>query len=287
MNRLLLIPLFLLLQVLSSQGQTILMKDGKVIDAKAIRRQGDAILATIEIAPQQPGQNPTLGEFGYPVANIWKINFPEPEILTSAATLINAGDAAGALRQMGDALTYYDTIGDVPGSWWAECNILAQQAHIELAQYDQAEAITVQMIHSATNPDSIAAANVFLAAAIARKGDYSKALTIYEQAIAQAHKPQTLAAAALYEGQSLLADDQWEAALLKLLEVPVFYPNQRAFLPAVLLGSARAYTGLHDFDRANASLQQLTKDYPHTPEAAQVDAERQKIARLQEAIASE
>ena len=51
---------------------------------------------------------------------------------------------------------------------------------------------------------------------------------------------------------------QWDGAVLAYLHVPVFYEDEKLWMPQALLGSARAFRGLEDLDRAKKSLNDLT-----------------------------
>ena len=82
---------------------------------KGLRRQGDQILATVEIAPAEQGKPAQVGELGYAVSQIAKIDFPEPPILRAAPDLIASGKAADALTQLEPVVKYYEPFRDAPG----------------------------------------------------------------------------------------------------------------------------------------------------------------------------
>jgi hypothetical protein len=266
-------------------AQNIILKDGGTVVTKGVRRMGDTIMATIELPPPAPGQPAMTGEFGYSIPQIAKIDFPEPGALKVAVGLINSGRPAEGLARIQSVLNYYDAFGDAPGSWWADATLLKEEALIRLGQYDDAGLLAEQMAHSATDPDNIRAANVYVAAAGARRGNQAQAFETYDAVLRDGTRPRTLAAAALNEGQCHLAREEWEPALLSLLEIPVFYPEQEVLMPDVLLGSAQAYIGLRDFTRAKAALNQLNSTYSLTPEAAQGTKELERIARLEKSLA--
>lgn len=274
----------LLLLVASASAQSITMKDGKVINAKSIRRQGDTILATVELPvdqPLQPGQPAPTGEFGYPIAQIATIDFPEPPQLKAATDLIINGKAADALTQLEPILTYYQGIRDAPGSWWSGASLLNLEALASLGRDDEVEQLATDLAHTATDPETVRAANSYVAAEIARKGDPDKALQMYNAILKDTTQPRTIAMVAVDEGRIYLARKDWEQALLSFLQVPVFYPQQKILMPRVLLGCGRAYVALGELDRAQASLGDLTASYGSSPEAAQAGPDLEKIARLE------
>jgi tetratricopeptide (TPR) repeat protein len=268
---------------LPCMGQNIVLKNGNVIATKGVRRAaGDTIMATIELPSPDPAKPPQLGEFGYPIAQIAKLEFPDPG-LKNAAALINAGNPDEAVKDLDAVLTYYNGIGDAPGSWWADLTLLKIRALIALGREGDAQALAGQMAGQATDPDHVRAANIYAL----RGGDPARAMAAYDETLAGAAWPEALAAAAVGKGQAHVARKEWAQALLALLQVPVFYPDQEVLMPDVLLGSARAYIGLHDFPRAKAALADLGARFGETPDAAEAPAELARIAKLEKALSPE
>lgn len=267
-------------------GQTIAMKDGRVIPAKGLRRQGDQILATVEIAPADQGKPAQVGELGYAVSQIAKIDFPEPPILRAAPDLIVGGKAADALTQLDPVVKYYEPFRDAPGSWWVEAALLKVQALSALGRDAEGEPLATQVARGAAEPAAILAAKVQLALAAVRKGRTEETLPVFEDALKQSQDSPTLAAASVGRAQSLLARKEWEDAVLSFLQVPVFYPNERVWLPGAQLGVAQAEFGMEDIPRAKETLNGLLKTYPDAPEAAPAKAELAKIARYEKAHAA-
>ena len=68
------------------------------------------------------------------------------------------------------------------------------------------------------------------------------------------------------------------------VQIPVFYPEQKAFTSQYLLGAGRCYFELEDYARAKDSLNSLLKDFAATNEATLAKAELDKIARRQKAL---
>jgi TolA-binding protein len=64
------------------------------------------------------------------------------------------------------------------------------------------------------------------------------------------------------------------------LHVPIFYQDEKIFLPAAMLGSARAYRRLNDNDRARKSLNELITAFPQSAEAAAAQTELKKLSTM-------
>lgn len=286
-RKLLVAGLLTVVLVASAGAQNIILKDGKVIATKGLRRQGDTIMATVEIplpaGVEKPAQVPT-GEVGYPILQIAKLDFPEPVQLRTVPDLIVAGRAADALVQLEPVLRYYEAFRDAPGSWWSEAAMLKVEALQATGNFKDADPLIEAVTRIATDPETLRAAKVFVAAGLTRRGDHARAVEIFEQVMKDTNKPLTLATASVNKGQSHLALKQYEPALLAFLQVPVFFPNQKLLMPQAMLGSARAYFGLEDLTRAKATLDELLKDFGASPQAADAKTELEKIAKRAKAL---
>ncbi|MDB6151649.1 MAG: hypothetical protein JWL90_102 [Chthoniobacteraceae bacterium] len=266
-------------------AQTMLMKDGRVIVAKSMRRQGDLILATQEL-PGAPGKAPTIGEVGYPIAQITKLDFPEPAQLKAARDLLLRGKAGEALAQLDSALRYYESFFDAPGSWWAELSLIKLNALNTLGRDKEADPIVDQLLQRASDPEILRAARVQGAAKMIRRGDFPKALETCDVILKESSKEGTLANAAIIKGQAHLALKQWDQAMLAFLQIPVLYPDERVLMPASMLGSGRAYFALEDYKSAKETLNDLMAAYGATPEAAAAKVELEKIQIKEKALES-
>jgi tetratricopeptide (TPR) repeat protein len=124
---------------------------------------------------------------------------------------------------------------------------------------------------------------VRLAAIAARKDNTTapQAMAIYDSVIDVSADPRVLAETWLDKGEALLAAKSYEPALMALLHIPVFYPDQRLLMPRALLGSARAFKGLEDFDRARDQLNELPDSYGASPESAAAKDEEKEVDKLE------
>ncbi len=273
--------LFLSLLTVSAPAQNLVMKDGKVIATKALRRQGDTIIATVEL----PGGEKKTGDLGYPLAKIERLDFPEPPQLKASQDLIAQGKGAEALAQLEPVVKYYEGFRDAPGSWWAPAALRKVQALASLGREPEATPLAEQIARMATDPETARAANVQIAAGLVRKGGHARALALIEPALKESRDDATRAPAYVIQGECLLATKEWEEAVLAFLRVPVFYPGEKVLLPQVLLGRGRAHFGMDDLPAAKAALEELIKTYPGSAEAKQAAAELEKITRREKALA--
>jgi tetratricopeptide (TPR) repeat protein len=281
MRALVLLAISLLLAA-HSHAQSILLKDGKRVTAKSLRRQGDNIMAQ---SPSVAGAQAVQGEVGYPLSQIEKLEFPEPGVLKIAPDLIANGKAADALTQLEPALTYYAGFRDAPGSFWGDLAALKVAGLVSIGRDAEAEPLARQVIEMSANPETTRAAQAQLAGIAGRKGEHERAIKLCDEILKENSKPETMATAAINKARSHQALKQWEKALLAYLQIPVFYPGTEE-RHAGLSSSARhnvissSTTSLE----ARASLDELTKTFTNSTEAETAKAELDKVSRREKAL---
>jgi tetratricopeptide (TPR) repeat protein len=251
-------------------GVNITFKDGKTATATALRREGDNVMATVQVGTG-------TGEIGYAAGIIAKIDFPEPPQIKAATDLLEQGKPADALGQITPVLDYYSPFKDVPGNFWLPAARLKLKALVDLKRDQESTALIDEIVKASSDPEAARFARVLVAANWARKGDHEKAIAVYDEVINAGTSEETLARAWLNKGISLLALKEYDPALLACLHVPVFYPDQKTLMPQALLGSARAYAGVDDLPDAEKTFNELLSQYPNSPEAVTAKKELKKI----------
>jgi len=227
-----------------------------------------------------------LRDLGYPLAQITRLDFPEPPPMRSAPDLIAQGKSAEALAQLEPVVKYYEGFRDAPGSWWAPLIVLKIEALNSAGKEAEAASLTEQTLQLAKDPEAQRALRARQAANLARQGKTAEAEEICDTVIKESKDARTLAAAYLAKGQCLLAKKQWEDAMLAFLETPVFYPGEKVELPKSMLGIGRAQFGMDNFTEARAALNDLIKTYAASTEAMQAKTELDNIARREKALAA-
>ena len=280
--------LFLLLLLaaatVDAADTNILKKDGTTVVAKAMRRQGDNIMATVEM-PVKPGDPVTTGEIGLPLGQIQKIDFPEPAILKTAQEPLQQGKGAEVLPRIEEAARFYEGFRDAPGSWWADVTLLKMNALYAVGRQKEAFETADAMARLATDPESQRIARMLLAAAAIDKGNAQPGVDALAVIMREASKPAVLASAAIYRGRGYLALNDFENALICFLQIPVLYPEQKMFYPTYQLGAGRCHFGFGDFATARTTLDEVIKTYGATPEASEAKATLELIAKREKALA--
>jgi tetratricopeptide (TPR) repeat protein len=269
------------------------LKDGRIIPAKQMRREKDTIVATLEIPPKEAGGQATTGDFGFPLSDIFRLDFPKPAVLDTAPDLIADGKAEEALGKLEPAMRFYAGFRDAPGSWWADLVPLHVEALLALRRDKEAGDLAEQFSRLAADAEVKKLIKAFTAVSLTRKGEHRGALPLYEEAALMTERIDVLGLIAVNKGESLvaLADAlaakgeteaaavRYEEALLSFLRIPALYRTQRMFMPQAIYGSAQAYLGMRDFDRARLAVKELTESFAATPEAKATAELSEKIEK--------
>lgn len=253
-----------------AEAQTIVLKTGQRVDTTGVRRSGDKVMGKVQIAG-------TAGEVGHDVSAIAKIEFPEPQGIKRAAEFLSQGDAERALADINPIISFYESFRDLPGSWWAPAAVVKVSALAALQRDVEAEPLAAAIQKIAPDPETARAANLRIASSLVKRKEYDKAAQIVDVAIKESTRADVLADAWVTKGHILLAKNEWDAALLAFLRVPVFYREQRLYMPPAMLGSARAYRRLEDKKRAKQTLNELIATFPKAVEADTAKTELQKL----------
>ena len=267
--RLVLMLVLMLVLVSPLHAQNILLKTGQTIETKGVRRSGDMVMGAVQVGASS-------GEVGYQASTIARINFPEPPQLKSSAMLLSRGEFAKALADIGPVVKYYEPFRDIAGNWWAQAALLKLSALAGMGLDKEAASLGDQIRKYSTDPETARAAQLQIVAGLVRKEDYTKALQLCDAIIAESAKPSVLAEAWVKKGDALLAQRAYDGAVLAYLHVPVFYEDEKLWMPPALLGSARAFRGLTDLERAKKSLNDLTAQYP---KSAQAEVARKELEK--------
>ena len=269
------LPAFCLLPLAScgsASAQTIEMRDGTSVPTQTLRRDGDTLMARLKTADN------SIAEVGYPLANVARVDFPEPALLKTIPEVLDKGQAEEAVKQLTSAVAYYLPFYNVPGNFWKPLALLQLDALTAAHRDKEADAVAAQLAQLAgTDPDVARTLKIREAAGAVGRGDASKALGIRAPVVPEDAPAAALAPAWVQLGSAHLIRREFKPALLAYLHVPVYTPDRVRLMPTVLLGSARAYLGLEDKTRAENFLNELVNTYQAAPEAAEAHQQLQKL----------
>jgi tetratricopeptide (TPR) repeat protein len=260
-----------LLGLLPCHGQEIHMRDGRVVPAQNLKRDGNTVLSNVEIAGQ-------IGQVGYPMAGIDHLELPKPPQMVQAEQSLAAGKFAQALAQIEPVATSQFGFRDIKGNLWAQAALLKSTAQLGLGKTTEATAILTQLSLYTLDPAAASTAKARLAGILAQGGkeQAAEAVRLADQIIASSEDRGALADAYLAKGRAYFAQDNYSDALLAFLNLPVFYDQQPTNTAAAVLGSARCYMALGDTRRGVRSYLDVQEQFPALPEAAAAKTEMEK-----------
>ncbi|MBA3961323.1 MAG: tetratricopeptide repeat protein [Chthoniobacterales bacterium] len=255
-----------------SRAQNIQLKTGQMIEAKGVRRSGDMLMGGVQVGS-------STGEVGYQISTIARIDFPEPPQFKTTEAFLTQGAPAKALAEIEPVVKFQEPFRNVPGNFWAQAALLKVSALAGMQLDKQAESLGEEIRKNSTDPETARAAQLQVVASLIHKEDYAKAIALCDAVIKESAKPSVLAEAWVKKGDALLAQRTWDDAVLAYLHVPVFYQDEKLWMPPALLGSSRAFRGLEDLDRAKKSLNDLTAQFPKSAQADLARTELKKLAK--------
>jgi hypothetical protein len=268
--------LFVSFLLLSAAGaQNIILKTGQTIETKGVRRFGDMVMAEVLIGSHR-------GEVGYRGSTIERIEFIEPPELKATEAFLAQGEPEKALIAIAPVVTYYEPLRDIPGNWWAQAALLKVSALSGMKLDKEAESLGTEIRRNTIDPEAARAVRLQVIPALLRQEEFENALQLCNDVIKQSTKTQVLAEAWVHKGEVFLARRQWVDALCAYLRVPVFYEQEKLWMPPALLGSARAYRGLDDVQGVRKSLDELVNEFPKSPQAEVARIELKKLPHEKE-----
>lgn len=245
----------------SAFSQRYILKDNTALQAADVTLGSGALVQQVAL--------PGGGSFErrYPLGDVVRLDFPEPEALEEAQKLVAAGKGSEALPLVEPVYRQFAPFARVPGSHWSR----AAQLRLE-ALLLGVDAVTItsaarELMQSGLGPEVTGVAKLALAQLDARAGRESLANVMLEEIVREA-PPSIQARAWLLRGDLAAARNSHGEALENYLRIPAFYGTIDELMPPALLGAARAYRGFGDNGRAERSALELIDTYPDTLQAA-------------------
>src|SRR5262249_24386058 len=143
----------------------------------------------------------------------------------------------------------------------------------------EAEKLGEEIRKHVTDPETSRVAQLQLTIGLIRTEQYDKALQICDQVLKGSTKPEVLAEAWVRKGDAFLAQRKFDSAALAFLHVPVFYEDEKLWLPPALVGSGKAFRGLDDLEHAKKSFADLITQFPKSSQVEIARVELKKLAK--------
>lgn len=240
-------------------AQRYILKDGRALN------QADVTLKDGNLVRALAGGG---GEVSYPVSQVVRLDWPEPEEIDQSRQLAAAGKDAEAEEKITPVYRQFAPFAKLPGSWWSDAALI--RARVLLAQQKNAEAERAarELMSGSTDTETVAAAQLIMARiqVALEKADIADAML--DEILRKEVSSEIGARAAILRGDIAFKRKDFEKALEFYLQVPAFFGTEDAVMPVALLGSARSYRGYGDTPRAERAYLDITVTYPESAEAA-------------------
>lgn len=215
-----------------------------------------------------------------PVANVVRVDFPEPEELSAADDLLLKGKYEEALQKAKTVQDLHRLWKDKPGSWYAQASLLVAESRLRENKYDESARLMSELRNMALPSHLQIRVTMLEALEQFQKGITGPALAKVKPLARSGQDADTLARLYLLTGDIQFKREAFEEALEAYLQIPVFYGAEAAFLPAAELGAAKSLARLSRLQDARDSLTRIMERYAGTPEADAAQAEKEAIDKL-------
>lgn len=240
-------------------AQRYILKDGRVVNhADVTIKDGNLV------RPLAGGG----GEVSYPISQVVRLDWPEPEELEQARGLIVAGKGAEAEEKITPLYRQFAPFSKLPGSWWGDAALVRARAILAQDKTADAERAARELMSGSADADIVASAQLIMARVQMNLNKPDIADAMLDEIMRKDASAETEARAAILRGDIAFARKEFEKAIELYLLVPVFYGTEDAVMPVALLGSARSYRGYGDTARAERAYLDIMVTYPDSAEAA-------------------
>jgi hypothetical protein len=250
----------------SAHAQRYLLKNGPPLNAADVTLSGGFFVQQI------PSAGGGTVEKRFPLADLVRLDFPEPEELETAESLVAAGKGEEALQMVQPIYRQFAPFAKIPGSYWPRAAELRLKALLLGTDNSAITSAARELMQSGLGQDIVGTAKLALAQLDARANRESLANIMIEEILREA-TPAVQAQAWLLRGDLAAKRSAHIEALEAYLRIPAFYGTMDELMPAALLGAARAYKGYGDNSRAERSALELIDTYPASLQATQAKKE--------------
>lgn len=240
-------------------AEDVILRDGKVIRATSIRRDGTFLFAKV------PG-NEASAETVVPFSNIERLGFADYPPLLEVRQLATSGQAEAVLEKTESLLAVARLWADFPGTMWPEVARLRLAA---IGATQRWEAIATVQPHWFASGDADLEASFKLLQARANGTEISNLQAAWKSLAQPGSSSLSTSLAWLELGEDALASRRWKDATRAFLSVEVFGTSFRILHPRALLGAIRALVGNGEFKAAIPLREALQTEFPASAETKQ------------------
>lgn len=244
----------------SSLGaQRFQLADGTWLLADEVSLQGSQLVRSIAVT----GENATV-ERAYPLAQVVRLDWPEPDALQQARNLLLQGRGEDARQVIEPVYIEFAPYARIAGSWWAAAALVRMEALL-LANQDRAAGVAArEIVGLEAGLEATGLARLALTELELRLGRIELARAMLDTVMADELPEAVTAKAWLLRGELAFREKSFEDAIDAYLHVPVLHGTRRDLIPVALLGAARSFRLLEDYPALLRVVAELERDYPES-----------------------
>lgn len=239
-------------------AQRYLLKDGKILKQDEVVLKGNVLVKSL---------GGDMGEMQFPVSQVVRLDWPEPEAIAEARTLLAAGKAEEAEAKITPIYTQFTPFAKIPGGWWNEAALLRARVLLASQQNAETEKATKELIATSSDESTQLAAQLISIRLQLVLGKRNVADTMLEELMRKEVSGEIAAGAAVLRGDIAYGQKDFEKAIEFYLLVPAFYGSEEEVMPTALLGAARSLRGYGDAARSERAYLDLVAAFPSSAEA--------------------
>ena len=243
-------------------AQRFILKDGKALNQADVVLKDGKLVRALAGAGEGGG-----GEVTYALSQVARLDWPEPAEIEQARELVAAGKGVEGEQKITPIYRQFAPYSKLPGSWWAEAALIRARALLAQDKKDEAERAARELMSTSGDVEKVSASQLIIARIqmMLDKADIADAML--DTIMTKKSSAEIEARAATLRGDIAYGRKDFEKAIEFYLQVPVFYGMEESVMPIALLGSARAYRGNGDNERAKRAYLEITVSYPKSAEA--------------------
>jgi len=239
-------------------AQDIYQKDGKVVRAASLRRDGGLVFA--KLTSQGENQETVM----VAVNSIERIAFPEDPLIREAMAHAYAGDAPSVLKKTTQSYSYARQWLDVEGNTMATVLRLMIPSLIAAGKKSDLSKLLETWVPT-KDPDLETVVRLLR---LKERGDQGDMFEMECRRLVEG-SPGTMSAAVawIYLGRNALEARQWTSAIRAFTSLRLFSQSWRVLQPVALLGALEACRGNGSSEQASIFLSDLESEYPKSAQA--------------------
>lgn len=250
--------LLALVAVAPVSAQRYILKDGKALNQADVQLKDGNLVRVVSGS----------AEISYPINQVARLDWPEPEEVAQARALVASGKGAEAEEKITPIYRQFAPFSKLPGSWWSDAALIRARALLAQDKKDETERAARELMSTSTDSETVSSAKLLMARLqiMLDKADIADAML--DEIMNKESSAEVEARASILRGDIAYGRKDFEKALEFYLRVPAFYGTEEAVMPAAILGSARSYRGYGDTARAERAYLEVVVTYPDSSEAA-------------------